>query len=134
MYKAIKKILFKIDTHKVHESALNFGELLGKLRLGNLIAPIFRYSNSNLEQTINGISYKNPIGLAAGFDYNAQLTQIISSIGFGFETVGTITNMPYEGNPKPMLGRLPESKALMVNKGFKNKGIDFITDKLKEYL
>jgi dihydroorotate dehydrogenase subfamily 2 len=76
------------------------------------------------------MAFSNPIGLAAGFDYNAQLTGILSSIGFGFETIGTITNMPYEGNPMPRLGRLPKSKSLMVNKGFKNKGAKNIVEKL----
>ena len=76
------------------------------------------------------MNLKNPIGLAAGFDYEGSLTQITPSIGFGFETIGTITNNPYEGNVKPRLGRLPKSRSLLVNKGFKNIGIHKTLEKL----
>jgi dihydroorotate dehydrogenase subfamily 2 len=76
----------------------------------------------NLSQTVHGITFESPIGLAAGFDYEARLTQILPALGFGFETVGTITYSAYEGNAPPMLGRLPKSRSLMVNKGFKNLG------------
>lgn len=131
MYKILKTLLFKLDAQFVHETALSCGEQLGKLKAGALIAPFFSYNNRVLNQTLSSITFPNPIGLAAGFDYNAQLTEILPSIGFGFETIGTITHMPYGGNPKPMLGRLPKSKALMVNKGFKNKGAPAIINKLE---
>lgn len=131
MYKLLKALLFKIDAQLVHEAALSFGENLGKINAGTLISPFFSYKNESLNQSVHGISFTNPIGLAAGFDYNAQLTQILPSIGFGFETIGTITNMAYEGNPIPRLGRLPKSKALMVNKGFKNNGAKNIVEKLR---
>jgi len=75
-----------------------------------------------LVQDVLDIRFQNPIGLSAGFDYEGRLTQILPAIGFGFETVGTITNLAYRGNPRPMLGRLPKSQSLMVNKGFKNLG------------
>lgn len=84
-----------------------------------------------LQQKIAGITFDGPMGLAAGFDYEARLTQILPSIGFGFQTIGTITNLPYGGNPRPMLGRLPKSKSLMVNKGFKNDGAIKTAEKLK---
>lgn len=130
MYSLIKELLFKLDAQQVHEAALFFGQSLGKVHAETVISTFFSYHNNVLTQEIDGVTYPNPVGLAAGFDYNAQLTQIISSIGFGFETIGTITNLPYEGNPKPMLGRLPRSNALMVNKGFKNQGADRIIKKL----
>jgi dihydroorotate dehydrogenase len=119
----IKPILFKINPETVHESMTSFGELLGKFNwMKRLISYFLKYENPILNQTIAGIEFKNPIGLAAGFDYEAKITQISSSISFGFQSIGTITNKPYEGNEKPMLGRLPKSKSLMVNKGFKNLG------------
>jgi len=80
---------------------------------------------------VAGISFANPIGLAAGFDYQAQLTGVLPALSFGFQTIGTITNQAYEGNPKPRLGRLPKSKSLMVNKGFKNPGIKEVIKKLQ---
>jgi dihydroorotate dehydrogenase subfamily 2 len=84
-----------------------------------------------LSQEISGIEFPNPVGLAAGFDYKALLTQFVSCLGFGFESIGTITYFPYAGNPKPRLGRLVKSKSLMVNKGFKNPGIVAVCQRLK---
>lgn len=127
----LKPLLFLINPEIVHEYMLKFGELLGTHSwMRKIFSHFFQFKNLQLGQKIAGIEFQNPIGLAAGFDYNAQLTQILSSIGFGFQTGGTITNLPYAGNPKPMLGRLPKSRSLMVNKGFKNKGADSIIDAL----
>ena len=108
------------------------GKFLGKFeQTRNATSSLLKYKNKSLSQKIHGITFTNPIGLSAGFDYNAQLTQILPSVGFGFETVGTITNMPYEGNPKPRLGRLPKSKSLLVNKGFKSDGTDKVITNLE---
>jgi dihydroorotate dehydrogenase subfamily 2 len=84
---------------------------------------LWGYDNKVLNQVVSGMYFKNPIGLSAGFDYNADLVNILPSVGFGFHTIGTLTLEAYEGNPAPMLGRLPKSKSLLVNKGFKNEGI-----------
>ena len=70
------------------------------------------YKNEILIQNVSDITFKNPIGLAAGFDYDADLINILPSVGFGYHTIGTVTNLPYEGNARPMLGRLPKSKSL----------------------
>ncbi|MDO8515163.1 MAG: dihydroorotate dehydrogenase 2, partial [bacterium] len=74
----------------------------------------------------------NPIGLAAGFDYNGHLAKVMKKVGFGFNTVGTVTLKPYAGNPKPRLGRLPKSQSLFVNKGFRNDGVVAICKRLEE--
>lgn len=127
----IRPVLFIFDPEKVHESVLSIGEVLGKLSFIRWIARYaFEYKNQALSQKIAGVNFETPIGLAAGFDYEAKMPQILSTLGFGFETIGTITNKPYEGNPTPRLGRLPKSRSLMVNKGFKNKGAEEITKKL----
>lgn len=131
-YKLSRPLIFLLDSEKVHDFFTNAGEKLGKNRsLKILFKLFFINNNSSLKQTLVGINFNNPVGLAAGFDYNAKLTQILPSIGFGFETIGTITNMPYEGNPKPRLGRLIKSKSLLVYKGFKNEGIIETSRKLK---
>jgi dihydroorotate dehydrogenase subfamily 2 len=98
----------------------------------NFLSHSNAFESSFLKQEIAGIEFKKPLGLAAGFDYDARLTQILPSLNFGFETIGTITNMPYVGNPKPRLGRLPKSKSLMVNKGFKNIGAKKVAEKLSK--
>ncbi len=127
----IKRVLFLFDAELVHETIINFGETLGKSKL--ITKSVSKYlitNNLSLKQTIAGINFPNPIGLAAGFDYEAKLTRTLPVIGFGFQTIGTITNHPYQGNPLPRLGRLPKSKSLLVNKGFKNLGTDQTINRL----
>ncbi|OGM05244.1 dihydroorotate dehydrogenase (quinone) [Candidatus Woesebacteria bacterium RIFCSPHIGHO2_01_FULL_39_32] len=128
----LKKILFLFDAEFVHEKTIGFGKFVGKNRLlRNIFSYFYDYRSTSLKQKVLGINFESPIGLAAGFDYDANLTQFLPSLGFGFMSVGTITNMPYAGNPAPRLGRLPKSKSLLVNKGFKNEGADVIADKIK---
>jgi dihydroorotate dehydrogenase len=128
----VKPIFFLIDPEIVHNFMVAVGEFFGKITfIKKTIGFFLDFKHAHLKQNISGIDFHSPIGLAAGFDYNASLTQILSSIGFGFQSVGTITNQAYDGNPKPMLGRLPKSRSLMVNKGFKNKGAEKIVEKLK---
>lgn len=128
----LQRIIFLFNSEATHDFATVFGEFLGKFKpLRNLTAIFLDFENKSLSQKINGIYFKNPIGLAAGFDYQARLIQILPSLGFGLETIGTITNKSYQGNPKPRLGRLVKSKSLMVYKGFKNEGIMVIVKKLK---
>lgn len=135
IYKHIlAKVIFLFNSELMHDLMTLFGEILGKIVfLRKLIYILFNIKSPVLKQTIKGITFENPIGLAAGFDYEARLTQILPSVGFGFGTIGTITNLPYAGNPKPRLARLLKSKSLMVNKGFRNKGIDSVSKKLKNY-
>jgi dihydroorotate dehydrogenase subfamily 2 len=127
----LKELFFLIDPAIVHERMTKTGEMLGMIKPMKAISRFLLVSDEkSLEQKLMGIEFGNPVGLSAGFDYQAQLTQILPDIGFGFQAIGTITNNPYQGNPPPMLGRLPKSKSLMVNKGFKNEGAGKIIDKL----
>jgi dihydroorotate dehydrogenase subfamily 2 len=135
--KFVRPILFRFNSELVHEWATNFGYVVGVLtRVGGRVWTLgvskqgtdAKRQNS-LSQTLHGVQFKNPVGLAAGFDYEGKLPYALPIIGFGFGTVGTITNKPYEGNPSPMLGRLISARALVVNKGFKNSGIDAIIKK-----
>ena len=119
----IKPLLFQIDPETVHIRMTSFAQTLGESQFNKqILSHMLVVKDKKLTQTIAGIRFENPIGLAAGFDYEAKLTQITPSLGFGFHSVGTISHFPYEGNPRPRLGRLPLSKSLMVNKGFKNLG------------
>lgn len=128
---ALKPIFFKLNPELVHESMIAFGETAGKSSLVKaFFKNLFHFESKTLKQNIQKISFSSPIGLSAGFDYDARLTAILPSIGFAFGTVGTITNIPYQGNPRPMLARLPKSKSLLVNKGFKSCGVDKIVTKL----
>lgn len=130
----LSKIIFLFNSELMHDVMTITGEYIGKVYfLRKITSFLFNVKSSVLKQKILGIVFENPIGLAAGFDYDARLTQILPSVGFGFETIGTITNLPYEGNPKPRLARLLKSKSLMVNKGFKNQGINEINRKLGNF-
>lgn len=129
----LKHILFLIDAERIHEAFIKFGEILGRFMWSRRLVKKFFYVKPPpiLSQNIAGIDFKNPVGLAAGFDYDVRLTQILPDINFGWATVGTITNSPYGGNPRPRLARLPRSKSLLVNKGFKNPGAVNVAAKLQ---
>lgn len=128
IYKNIlRRIFFRFDPELIHDCLTNFGQFLGKYKLTRFfVSLLFKYSNPKLSQNILGIQFNNPVGLAAGFDKDALLTDIIPSIGFGFEEVGSITAKPCAGNPKPRLWRLIKSNALVVYYGLKNEGCEKI--------
>lgn len=132
LYKAIlKPLFFRHDPEKIHDYMTVIGSILGKhVLLQKLTSFIFNYKNPSLEQNILGITFKNPVGLSAGFDKNAQLTDILPSVGFGFVEVGSITGEPCQGNPKPRLWRMPRSKGLVVYYGLKNDGCEAIFSRL----
>lgn len=134
LYKGcMKPVFFQVDPEKVHDAAVSLGVLLGSNFITRSLTRLFfSYKNKALEQEILGIKFKNPVGLAAGFDKNAGLTKIIPSVGFGFEQVGSITGEPCEGNPKPRLWRLKKSKGLVVYYGLKNNGCVKIARHLKK--
>jgi len=133
IYKYIlKPIFFKFDPEKIHDYFISIGKFLGKFYITRKITGFFfRYSNPTLEQRILGIDFKNPVGLAAGFDKNAMLTDILGDVGFGFEEIGSITGEACQGNTKPRLWRLIKSKALVVYYGLKNDGCEIISKRLK---
>ncbi|MCA9371504.1 quinone-dependent dihydroorotate dehydrogenase [Candidatus Woesebacteria bacterium] len=128
----VKPIFFTINPEFLHERFLHLGATLGASRfLTSLTAPVFRYKNKTLAQKLHGVSFPNPIGLSAGYDYEARWARFSGSVGFGFTTVGTISNLPFAGNKKPRLGRLPRSKALLANKGFRNPGAKEVIKRLQ---
>ncbi len=133
-YKNIfRKIFFKIDPEKIHDRMVLLGLFLGRFLIFKKITSIFfNYENKILYQEICNIKFKNPVGLAAGFDKNAQLIDIIPEVGFGFMEIGSITGQPCLGNEKPRLWRLLNSKGLVVNYGLKNDGCEIISKKLIE--
>lgn len=133
IYKGIiRKAFFLRDPEKTHDFIISRGVFLSRFPLGQKIASfLFNYKNPALEQNLFGIQFKNPVGLAAGFDKNAQLTQLMDDVGFGFMEVGSITARPCQGNPKPRLWRLKKSKGIIVNYGLKNDGAQIIYNRLK---
>jgi dihydroorotate dehydrogenase len=129
----LKPVFFRFNPEDVHDRMIGVGAALGRNRVTRaLTKSIFHYSHPALEQTVLGIPFKNPVGLAAGFDKNAELTGILPDVGFGFEEVGSITGEPCEGNPKPRLWRLKRSKGLVVYYGLKNDGAEAISTRLRQ--
>ncbi|MGB0756934.1 MAG: quinone-dependent dihydroorotate dehydrogenase [Patescibacteria group bacterium] len=131
--KLVKPIFFTQDPEKVHDRAVRTGRVLGRYPFGRSITRVlFGYKHPMLEQTIHDVLFPNPIGLAAGFDKNAQLTDILPSVGFGFAEVGSVTGEECSGNEKPRLWRLPKSKSLVVYYGLMNDGADAISKRLTD--
>ncbi len=126
-----KPIFFAHDPEVIHDHMLRFGSFLGNYSFTQMIcALLFNYRHPSLEQTILGVHFPNPIGLAAGFDKDAELTDIVPLVGFGFSEVGSITGEPCKGNAKPRLWRLKRSQGLMVYYGLKNDGCEAIAARL----
>lgn len=126
--KIFRPYLFTIDSERIHDIMTSMGER--SENFGWLIESSYSFKSSKLNRSILGIKFANPIGLAAGFDYNGHLAKAMKYIGFGFNTVGTVTAQPYEGNAYPRLGRLVKSQSILVNKGFKSEGAVKIAKRL----
>lgn len=134
MYKfIIRPILFLIDPEKVHHLSFKILRFLfyipGVKALTKLIN---KYDHPALEKEVFGIKFKNPVGLAAGFDKDAKLIDQLDALGFGFVEIGTVTPKPQEGNPKPRLFRLPQDKAIINRMGFNNDGVDAAVQRLQK--
>jgi dihydroorotate dehydrogenase len=132
LYRAIlKRFLFLLDPEKVHDFMIKLGATLGKYSYTRKTTQLLlSYKDPILETIIDGVHYINPIGLAAGFDKNANLTSILPSVGFGHAEVGSITGEYCAGNPRPRLWRLPKSQSLVVYYGLKNDGAQSIARRL----
>lgn len=133
LYKYIfKPLAFRLDPEMVHNLMLKFGVFCGNSRIArSLVRRLFSFQSDMLEQELAALTFKNPVGLSAGFDKNAQLTSIIPAVGFGFMEVGSITAEPCRGNNKRRLWRLPKSQSICVNFGLNNYGADIISQRLK---
>lgn len=134
LYKHIlKPILFIFSPTYVHAFFVYIGIFLGSNPLTRkLVRVIYDYRGPDISKKVDGLTYRTPVILSAGFDYNANLTNILPSLGFGGVEVGSVTARPCKGNSSPTLTRLPHSKAIIVNKGLKNDGVDKIIVRLKK--
>jgi len=128
--RVIKPVLFRFDPEHMHDLFVWIGEALGGTGLGRWLTGLFcDYENPILYTRVAGIDFKNPVGLAAGFDKDMRLTKIMPFVGFGFMEIGAVTRHPYGGNEGMRLARLPEDKSLIVNYGLKSIGADAIEKK-----
>jgi len=134
MYKAfIQPILFKIDPEKVHYFTFSMLRKLFKLPfVKSFVKKKFLIEDPRLEREVFGLKFKNPVGLAAGFDKDAKLYRELSAFGFGFIEIGTLTPKPQPGNEKKRLFRLKEDKAIINRMGFNNGGVAEAVERLKK--
>ena len=134
MYKLlIRPILFCFDPEQVHHFTFSLIRFLNKIPgFGKLFQSIYEVKNPKLEREVFGLKFKNPVGLAAGFDKDAKLYQELSNFGFGFIEIGTLTPKPQEGNPKKRLFRLKEDSAIINRMGFNNGGVLEAVERLKK--
>jgi dihydroorotate dehydrogenase len=121
-YPLLRPLLFRLDPETAHEVTLKLLKLTHACRLSKLIHPSVNDNPVN----VMGLSFKNPVGLAAGLDKNGDYIDALATLGFGFIEIGTVTPRPQSGNPKPRLFRLPEHQAIINRLGFNNLGIDHL--------
>jgi len=128
----LKPILFLFDPEKIHHFIFAIIRISHYIPgVGSLNRLIYKTQNSALKKELFGLTFDNPVGLAAGFDKNAKLFNQLANFGFGFIEVGTVTPEPQQGNPKKRLFRLPKDKGLINRMGFNNDGAARIAGRLK---
>ena len=134
MYKLlIRPLLFWFDPEKVHYFTFSAIRFISKIPgFSGIFRAIYAVEDKRLETEVFGLKFKNPVGLAAGFDKDAVLYKELSNFGFGFIEIGTLTPKPPDGNPKKRLFRLKQDGAIINRMGFNNKGIQAAIEKLKQ--
>ncbi len=126
----IRRILFLFPPEIVHQLVVVMLKI-------PLVSKVFRllysWEHPSLQRTVCGLSFRNPVGLAAGFDKDAELVNQIADLGFGFVEIGTVTPLAQPGNPRPRLFRLPEDEALINRMGLlNNQGVEATALRLKK--
>ncbi len=134
MYKAlIKPLAFRLSAEKAHSIVTKSFLTLGKIPiLRSLIKSYFDVNHPSLKRDFLGLSFKNPVGLAAGFDKDGKYYKAMSLLGFGFIEIGTVTPKGQNGNPQPRLFRLPKDEALINRMGFNNDGVEALVTRLQK--
>ncbi|AIZ43472.1 quinone-dependent dihydroorotate dehydrogenase [Cellulophaga baltica] len=133
MYKLIlRPLFFLFDPEKIHHFSFFMIKLLGKIGFSKIFRSIYVIEDQRLERKLFGLTFKNPVGLGAGFDKNAKLYNELSDFGFGFIEIGTLTPKPQDGNPKKRLFRLKDDQAIINRMGFNNLGVLEAVEELKK--
>jgi len=133
MYKSIlQPLLFSLDAEKAHHVTFSLVRFLCKIGFSGVFRAIYKIEDPRLEKEVFGIKFKNPVGLAAGFDKDAKLYNELSNFGFGFVEIGTLTPKPQAGNPKKRLFRLKPDQAIVNRMGFNNMGVVDAVERLKK--
>lgn len=133
MYELIKPLLFKFDPESIHHVVTGGLRRVNRIwGVKSLLKNLYQFEDKRLEREVMGLKFKNPLGLAAGFDKNATLIEDFAELGFGFIEIGTVTPLPQPGNEKPRMFRLPQDQGLINRMGFNNQGVDVVAARLKQ--
>jgi len=124
-------IVFYMDPEKAHNLAIKLLSFSSHIPFFKKIISDFA-GNFNDEANINGVKFKNKLGLAAGFDKNGEVYDILAELGFGFIEIGTVTLNPQPGNPRPRLFRIPDSLAIINRMGFNNCGAKIVAKNIEK--
>ncbi|WP_421621294.1 quinone-dependent dihydroorotate dehydrogenase [Alkalilimnicola ehrlichii] len=128
MYSLIRPLLMRMDAERSHEFSLAWMDRLARLGLGRLLRG---HRLPDMPRRVMGLTFANPVGLAAGLDKNGEHLEALGHVGFGFIEVGTVTPRPQPGNPEPRLFRLPAHEAIINRMGFNNQGVDALVQRLR---
>lgn len=132
MYAIIKFFLFKFSPEKAHYFSAFWMKILLKTPvISSLIKKSFKVENPILSRQLFGLTFPNPVGLAAGFDKNASMFEDLWAFGFGFIEIGTVTPKAQAGNEQPRLFRLVDDEAVINRMGFNNDGVNIVAERLK---
>ncbi len=135
MYKTfLKPFFFLFPPERAHHLTLRLFKIaLAIPGAGALLSRAYQFRHPALRRQFLGLSFENPVGLAAGFDKDGQHYHSMAKLGFGFLELGTVTPRPQSGNPQPRLFRLPEDEALINRMGFNNEGVEALVQRLQRY-
>src|SRR6056300_809493 len=129
----LKPLLFLFEPELVHHTVFSLLKGINKIPgMGALIRSLYQVKDKRLERKLFGLTFPNPVGLAAGFDKDAKLYHELSNFGFGFIEIGTLTPKPQDGNPKKRMFRLTEDEGLINRLGFNNQGVEAAVKRLKK--
>ena len=130
LYPAVRPLLFRLDAERAHHAAMRaarWAQAAGR----PVVRSVFGFEDERLAQQCWGLPFRNPLGLAAGFDKNAELAPFWEALGFGFVEVGSVSAQPAPGNPKPRAFRLPADEALVNRMGLNNDGAEAVAERLR---
>ena len=127
MYSLLRPLLFRLDPETAHHLTLGGLKTAHALGLSGLVAR----RPADDPRTVMGLTFPNPVGLAAGLDKNGDCIAGLAALGFGFIEIGTVTPLPQPGNPRPRLFRLPQAKGIINRMGFNNGGVDALIENVK---
>lgn len=134
MYKLIRPVLFLLSPERIHGIVMSMLRVVNYIPFsGHLMRMIFNYQNPKLEREVFGIKFKNPVGLAAGFDKNGDAYNLMANLGFSFVEIGSLTPEAQGGNPKPRCFRLPKDQAIINRMGINNNGVKYAVEYIKNH-